>query len=583
MRLRRVLLVSADHIPLLSPYKSLHNILLDLFEQAIAAVLSYFLPFPWSHPLKLGYSSVTHSMFGKLWQRFSPQSSPEPIAPLPITPITPVADRTDAEYEALFLRLLEGVSQGWGRGDTQGFLIAKSLKESELIEWLQRFADRILAAEPEREWAERLVALGRVGYGELSRVAGAIGRELLERDRSSDSVDLAESYFNQGVLEYNAGNFREAIACFDQVLAIKPDYHEALFNKGVALSDLGDKAAAIACFDQVLAIKPDDHEALYNKGVALSDLGDKAAEIACYDQALVIKPDYHEVLVNKGAVLSVLGDGVVAIACYDQALQIKQDISQAWENRGIAMRYLPTALEFSLLHIALQNRSLNQPGYEGERANYTEGLKHIDRQTQPEGWGNLHQSIGRSHYYQGQFASNPRPYYREALKSYRTALETLTENDFPEAHLELLQDMIRACLGLGNTEAANHWRSQGLQVLAQLINKAPFELKPRIEAKFSGFSQVAVDVLVQDEQAIDALETAERYKNRRLTQILQQWQEQTTSPSYANIRQLVTPTTAVVYWHLSDDRLTTFLLIAEQPEPIVFQQNLQAFEPWQKA
>ena len=181
---------------------------------------------------------MTHSMFGKLWQRFSPQSSPEPIAPLPITPVAPIADRTDAEYESLFLQLLAGVSQGWGRGDTQGFLIAKSLKESELTEWLQQFADRILAAEPDRELAERLVTLGRVGYGELSRVAGAIGQELLERDRSSDPVDLAESYLDQGDLEFDAGNFREAIAYYDQALAIKPDDYETLLQQRFSTLEL---------------------------------------------------------------------------------------------------------------------------------------------------------------------------------------------------------------------------------------------------------------------------------------------------------------------------------------------------------
>src|SRR4028118_1659667 len=51
---------------------------------------------------------------------------------------------TDAEYEAKFMELLEGVNEGWGRGDVAGFLLAKRIKEGGLAAWLRRFGDRLL-------------------------------------------------------------------------------------------------------------------------------------------------------------------------------------------------------------------------------------------------------------------------------------------------------------------------------------------------------------------------------------------------------------------------------------------------------
>ena len=51
---------------------------------------------------------------------------------------------TDAEYEAMFLELLEGVNQGWGRVDVAEFLLAKRIKDGDLAAWLQRFGDRLL-------------------------------------------------------------------------------------------------------------------------------------------------------------------------------------------------------------------------------------------------------------------------------------------------------------------------------------------------------------------------------------------------------------------------------------------------------
>ncbi len=95
-----------------------------------------------------------------------------------------------------------------------------------------------------------------------------------------------------------------------------------------------------------------------------------------------------------------------------------------------------------------------------------------------------------------------------------------------------------------------------------------------------------VDVLVQTGQLTTALETAERYKNRCLTRILDQWQEQVISPSHAEMRQLLRPQTAILYWHLSDDALTTFLLLPDQAQPQLLEtdalrQRQRQFSQWQ--
>ncbi|WP_242723637.1 hypothetical protein [Microcoleus vaginatus] len=42
------------------------------------------------------------------------------------------------------MELLEGVNEGWGRGDVARFLIAKRIKNGELAAWLGRFGDRLL-------------------------------------------------------------------------------------------------------------------------------------------------------------------------------------------------------------------------------------------------------------------------------------------------------------------------------------------------------------------------------------------------------------------------------------------------------
>jgi hypothetical protein len=97
---------------------------------------------------------------------------------------------TDAEYEAKFMELLEGVNQGWGKGDVAEFLLAKRIKDGDLAAWLRRFGDRLLAGghggtAPTdavvslQELARRLELLGRVAIGELGECAGNVGRDIL--------------------------------------------------------------------------------------------------------------------------------------------------------------------------------------------------------------------------------------------------------------------------------------------------------------------------------------------------------------------------------------------------------------------
>ncbi|MEG5063665.1 tetratricopeptide repeat protein, partial [Microcoleus sp. B3-A4] len=152
---------------------------------------------------------------------------------------------TDAEYEAKFMELLEGVNQGWGKGDVAEFLLAKRIKNGDLAAWLRRFGDRLLegghgdtaatdAVVSLQELARRLELLGRVVGGELGEVAGNVGREILVvfplvSDRE------AEEWKKRGDEQFMKGDFEEAIASFDKALEIKPDDHEAWYIRGLVL------------------------------------------------------------------------------------------------------------------------------------------------------------------------------------------------------------------------------------------------------------------------------------------------------------------------------------------------------------
>ncbi|MDE4907533.1 tetratricopeptide repeat protein [Methanogenium marinum] len=101
-------------------------------------------------------------------------------------------------------------------------------------------------------------------------------------DNSSISASdpEAERLFIDG-LTYNAqnGRFEEAIACFDEAIAIDPDFAEAWFGKGISNYNLQRYDEALTSFDEAIAINPDFKDAWYFKGTTLTDMGrdDEAA------------------------------------------------------------------------------------------------------------------------------------------------------------------------------------------------------------------------------------------------------------------------------------------------------------------
>ena len=156
------------------------------------------------------------------------------------TPPQPAPTLTDAEYEAKLMELLEGVNQGWGRGDVAGFLLAKQIKNGDLAAWLRRFGDRLLegghggtaatdAVVSLQELARRLELLGRVAGGELGECAGNVGREILVEfplasvEEEEDVDREAEAWWTRGLEQYDLGDFEGAIASLDKALEIKPN------------------------------------------------------------------------------------------------------------------------------------------------------------------------------------------------------------------------------------------------------------------------------------------------------------------------------------------------------------------------
>jgi superkiller protein 3 len=65
------------------------------------------------------------------------------------------------------------------------------------------------------------------------------------------------------------GQNQDAIASYDNALAINPAFYPAWYSRGAALSHLGNYEAAVSSYDRALQIRPDFPDAQSRRNLAL--------------------------------------------------------------------------------------------------------------------------------------------------------------------------------------------------------------------------------------------------------------------------------------------------------------------------
>jgi tetratricopeptide (TPR) repeat protein len=98
-----------------------------------------------------------------------------------------------------------------------------------------------------------------------------------------------------------------------------------LLGKGQSLLNLDNKAEeALACFDEALALDADNTDALVKKGAALEKLRKPQEAIECYDRALALDDSLTIAYLHKGGLFNRMERFSEAMQCYEQALRTQE-------------------------------------------------------------------------------------------------------------------------------------------------------------------------------------------------------------------------------------------------------------------
>lgn len=150
----------------------------------------------------------------------------------------------------------------------------------------------------------------------------------------------AAAQFNRGNALQALARHEEAIAAYDQLLAIDANDAEALSNRAVSLAALGRHAEALASCEAALALRPDYAGALNNRGNALAALGRLDEAMESLDRSLALRPGNAPALASRALVLQRIGRHEEAVASFDAALLLRPDDAASLCDRGNALQAL---------------------------------------------------------------------------------------------------------------------------------------------------------------------------------------------------------------------------------------------------
>ncbi len=156
----------------------------------------------------------------------------------------------------------------------------------------------------------------------------------------SDSPEVIEARFHEGLALLKAGRLAPAREIFHAILAMQPAHFDALHLSGVIALQSGDPGAAVALISQAISVNPQQPAAHNNLGAALTALGRHLEAAESFARALALNPDYAEAAFNRGNALMSLQRAGDALRSYDQALVLKPGYAEALNGRGNARRAL---------------------------------------------------------------------------------------------------------------------------------------------------------------------------------------------------------------------------------------------------
>jgi tetratricopeptide (TPR) repeat protein len=209
--------------------------------------------------------------------------------------------------------------------------IYKRAKFANSFKW--RLIERGISAELSDKTTQSLV-LHLSLHGTEARPNGNSAVKTKDRASSAD----AEGLFVQGNTHFKQGAFVEAIAFYEESIAIRPNHANSQNNLGSALSKVGRYQEAEHYFRQAIDIDPNNIDALSNLGTIQLWMGQISEAEMLLRRALKLKPTHVDARNNLGEALVFLGRSRDARTRFQKVLKASPRHADAMFGMGQVAR-----------------------------------------------------------------------------------------------------------------------------------------------------------------------------------------------------------------------------------------------------
>ena len=145
----------------------------------------------------------------------------------------------------------------------------------------------------------------------------------------------------QGEANRLLGRYTEALADFDQAIALSPTYAWALAHRGETQLSLKQYRLGLIDFNQALKAQPGYVWALAHRGAAYRLLKQYQLALTDFDRVLDLQPDYAWALFYRGRTHELLGNCLETLADFERAIALDATIMPYWRGeRGAILSFL---------------------------------------------------------------------------------------------------------------------------------------------------------------------------------------------------------------------------------------------------
>lgn len=157
---------------------------------------------------------------------------------------------------------------------------------------------------------------------------------------STESINTAREFFNEGVKQGINMNFEEAIGSFENAIELNPLFAEAFLYKGLAEIEMGNYQQALKDFTITIELDPEfSDQAHYFRGLTRYFMEEYDIAIEDFSVAIRMNPDFVS-FYQRGRANLELGEYRRALQDFDIAIRLKEGFNEAYLYRGISLYYL---------------------------------------------------------------------------------------------------------------------------------------------------------------------------------------------------------------------------------------------------